>query len=464
MRRLTLAAILFLTALLAPRIATFAAAPAANDQIVVLISLDGFCGYYLDDPKAEIPTLRKLMADGARAASMKASNPTVTWTNHTTLVTGVYPAKHGVVGNNFYDRAAGKRMVLIGDPTFDKDQIVRVPTIYDAAKKAGLKTASVRWPATRNAKTLDWTMGDVLQIELLKKTATPSLKAEATEAGIWAEIDAAEKREKDGKYLPSDEMCTKLLNLILRKHRPNLAMLHFIDVDHEEHAYGPRSAEAYAAIKANDTHVGEVWKTLQDEYPGKATLIVVSDHGFSPNKRQLLPNVVLKKAKLIKEKEDDAEKPLLRLVMQGGCAMIYILDDARRDETVAKIKEAFKGIDGVSKVVGPDELPKYGVASAKDDPHAPDVILFTDVGWFVGDTAAGDLPFMDKPERKGSHGHDASFPELHAMFVAWGAGIKHGAKVGEIENTAVTPTIAKLLGLSMQNLDGKPVDEVLEKP
>jgi predicted AlkP superfamily pyrophosphatase or phosphodiesterase len=134
---------------------------ALSDRIVVMISVDGLAGFYLDDPKAEMPTIRKLAAEGARAEMMRASTPTVTWPNHTTLVTGVTPAKHGVVGNNYFDRVAGTNVVLIADPVFDKDQIVKVPTLYDLAKARGLKTAAIRWPATRNARTLDWTIPDM---------------------------------------------------------------------------------------------------------------------------------------------------------------------------------------------------------------------------------------------------------------------------------------------------------------
>src|SRR3954452_9484523 len=75
----------------------------ASDRVVVMISVDGLAHYYFSDPKAEMPTLRKLPAEGARAKMMKASLPTVTWTNHTTLVTGVQPGKHGVIGNNYLD-------------------------------------------------------------------------------------------------------------------------------------------------------------------------------------------------------------------------------------------------------------------------------------------------------------------------------------------------------------------------
>ena len=138
------------------------AADGPSDRIVVMISVDGLAHYYLDDPKAEMTTIRRLATEGARAAMMKASVPTVTYcSNHTTLVTGVEPARHGVVGNNYFDRATGKIVTLLTDPVYDKDQIVKAPTIYDLAKAAGLRTAAVIWPASRNAKTLDWTVPDV---------------------------------------------------------------------------------------------------------------------------------------------------------------------------------------------------------------------------------------------------------------------------------------------------------------
>src|ERR1051325_1252106 len=107
-----------------------------SERVVVMISVDGLAADYMDDPKAEMPAIRALAAEGARASSMKAVTPTVTWPNHTTLVTGVMPARHGVVGNNYLDRKTGKHVVLISDPVYDKDQIVKAPTIYDLAKAA----------------------------------------------------------------------------------------------------------------------------------------------------------------------------------------------------------------------------------------------------------------------------------------------------------------------------------------
>jgi len=423
------------------------AATSDPDRLVVMISVDGLAGFYFDDPKAEMPTIRALAAEGARASSMKASTPTVTWPNHTTLVTGMNPARHGVVGNNYFDRATRKKVTLISDPVYDKEQIVKTPTLYDLAKGAGMKTAGIRWPASRNAKTLDWTIPDVATRELLIKCSTPVLLTEAKKAGI--PVFDADK--------PTDEQSTRLFNLILREHRPNLALLHLINVDHIEHESGPKSSEAYAAIKEADELVRQVWDELKKDFPGKATLFIVSDHGFSPIKRVLLPNVILRKAGLVKtegKKETASPSSAVQVVPQGGAALLYVMDEARRPEIVAQIKKAFTGVEGVAQVVGPEQLKDYGVADPKDDPHAPDVILFGEMGCTFGDTAAGELPFNEKPERKGSHGHDPALPDLHATFVAWGAGIKQGARLDEISNTSVAPTIAKLMGLTLANPDG----------
>lgn len=440
------------------RLCSIAAASDAG-RIVVMISVDGLAGYYLDDSKAEMPTIRTLAAQGARASMMKASTPTVTWPNHTTLVTGATPAKHGVLGNNYFDRVSRKKVTLISDPVYDKDEIVKVPTIYDLVNAAGMKTAGIRWPATRNAKTLDWAIPDVINTNLLRKYTTPALLAECEKAGI--DIFADDKTETGSGSpppKPTDENCVRVLNFILHEHHPSLALLHVIDVDHTEHLKGPRSPEAYAAVKAADEQVKEVWEELKREYPGKATLLVVSDHGFSPIKRMILPNVILRKAGLVAEKGTTGS---VQIVTQGGSAFVYILDEAHRAEIVEKIKKALTGLEGITRMVEPKDFKEYGVANPKDDPHAPDLMLFAEEGCNFGDTAAGELPFNDKPERKGSHGHDPNLPDLHATFVAWGAGIKRGARLGEISNVDVAPTIAKLLRLSIPNAQGKPLREIL---
>ncbi|MDB6027429.1 MAG: phnA [Verrucomicrobiales bacterium] len=431
-----------------------------SDSIVVLISVDGLAAYYFEDPKAEMPNIRALAKAGARASSMKAVTPTVTWPNHTTLVTGVMPARHGVVGNNFYDRKTKKNVTLIFDPVYDKEEIIKVPTIYDAAKASGMQTAAVNWPASRNAPTLDWTIPEVRIQETYFKYVKPSFLEECNKNGIslMEEIFPGNVRDTGAK---SDEAYTRVVNMVINKHRPQLALFHIGNVDHVEHEQGPKSKEAYAAIKVADAEVGAIWKELQRDFPGKATLLVVSDHGFSPIKSMILPNVVLRQAGLIEVDKKKITRESVHLVTQGGAAMLYVMDEKNRKSVIEKVQKAFHNVKGVAKVVGPDQLKDYGVAIPKDDPNAPDMILFAKLGYSFGDTAAGELPFNEKPERFGSHGHDPAIPELHATFVAWGAGIKAGAQLGEIENIDVAPTMAKLLKIPFPSADGKPLSAIL---
>lgn len=446
-------------------------AAAPSDRVVVMISLDGLAGYYMDDPKAEMPTLRLLAKEGARASGMKASTPTVTWPNHATLMTGCEPARHGVVGNNFLDRVTGKHVVLISDPVFDQAEIVKVPTIYDAAKRAGLSTCAIRWPATRNGQALDWTIPDINDWQLATKYITPGLLDEFTAADIDIEAAVKNKRRKgqkvaDGEDPPRDEVFANAFKLVLEKHKPQVSLLHLADIDHQEHAHGPKSPQAYEAIKTADGLVKEIRDQLQKQFPDRWTLVIVSDHGFSPIERVLYPNVLLRKAGLIEVKGPRVVSDNIRFVFQGGAAMVYLdaPDDAARDALAEKITRALDGADGYGKIIPPSQLSTVGVADPKVDPHAPDMILFAKMGHVFGDTAAGDLPFREKPERLGSHGHDATYPELHATFIASGAGIKAGVNLGEISNIDVAPTLAALLGIDLPNTDGKPLTAALAHP
>jgi predicted AlkP superfamily pyrophosphatase or phosphodiesterase len=435
----------------------FAVEPVA-DRVVVLMSVDGLANFYLEDPAVEMPTIRKLAAEGASAAGMRASDPTVTWPNHTTLVTGVPPARHGVVGNNFLDHTNGKKITVIWDPDLDKDEVVKVPTIYDVAKAAGLKTAAVHWPATRNAHSLDWVVPDVSKAGLLTKYSTPAVLKEAKAAGIDLVNDTDGKPRARTESSAEDQRFTDVFKLILREHKPNLALLHVLAVDNTEHIEGPRSPKAYEAIKAADDQVRQVWETLQQNVPGKSTLVIVSDHGFSLNKTRIAMNPILQQAGLLTTVGDRITGGDVQSVIQGGSVLLYITDDGNRDAIEQRVRKAFGNVEGIEKIVSSNEFSDYGIGDPKHDPRAPDMVLFAKLGYFFGDTAAGS-----KKEIKGSHGYDSHLPEMRAVFVACGAGIRPGVKLGVINNTSVAPTIAKLLDLEMPNVEGKPLVDALSK-
>jgi predicted AlkP superfamily pyrophosphatase or phosphodiesterase len=383
--------------------------------------------------------------------------PTVTWPNHTTLVTGVTPALHGVVGNNFFDRKGNKIVTLIQDPVFDKEEIVKVPTIYDVAKQAGLQTAAVHWPATRNAKNLDWQVPATRSMENQRQFTTPSLLKECEQNGIPI-VDPAVKERKPSEF--TDALSAQIFDLILKNHRPQLALLHIGNTDHAQHEHGPRSPQAYAAIKTLDEELGKVWRELQTDFPGRATFFVVSDHGFSRIDRYIPMQSVLKKLHLDAPK--NGTKPV-ELLTQGGSLFVYILDQSRRTEIEKALAGAYARQKGVTRVLTRAQFKANGLATPEEDPHAPDMVVLGGNGSYFGDTSAGQIPKSEKPEVRGSHGQDPLLPDLHAMFVGWGVGIKPGTKIGEIKNVDVAPTIARVMQLDLPNAEGKPLTNILSE-
>ena len=131
------------------------AATAAPRPRVVVISLDAFGAGSLKDPELPAPTLHALMRQGAHAVSMQPINPTITWPNHTSMVTGVDASRHHVLVNGLIvnQRQATPPRIDMKAP---KSELVAVPTVYDAAHAAGLTTAEVDWVAIMDAPTIDW--------------------------------------------------------------------------------------------------------------------------------------------------------------------------------------------------------------------------------------------------------------------------------------------------------------------
>src|SRR5438309_11788163 len=113
-----------------------------SERFVIVISLDGFSADSFNDTKLPVPALRSLAKTGAVARNMRVVNPSVTWPNHTTLVTGVTPAVHSVLYNGLAVRGGSGEPVRV-EPWIDKNELVKAPTVYDLANAAGLTTAEV---------------------------------------------------------------------------------------------------------------------------------------------------------------------------------------------------------------------------------------------------------------------------------------------------------------------------------
>ncbi|HEX4129487.1 MAG TPA: ectonucleotide pyrophosphatase/phosphodiesterase [Pirellulales bacterium] len=441
-------------ALVIVAVAQAQAAP-QTDRCVVLVSIDGLAGFYLDDPRAEMPTLRRLAREGARASGMLCSFPTVTWPNHTTLVTGVTPAKHGVIGNNFFDRKAGRPVALILDPEYGKEQIVRAPTIYDVAHRAGLKTAGIIWPMTRGASTIDFNAPDMVTFEEWQQYGTRSWIDELAADGI--PVDRASKWFKEpGGGVMRDWMYTRMFRQVLDKHQPNLLMIHIVEVDHVEHKYGPRTAEAYWSVSHADDRLRDLVEAVEaSPWRGKTTFFVCSDHGFFTIRREIRPNVLLKQMKLV---ELDGSKITSRkawCVAQGGGCAVYVLDEAHKPELVAKLKEALAQVEGVEKVLLSEQFDTIGQPTLAVDPHAADLWVTASENYSFGDTSTGDDVVTARESIGGTHGYLPEHDDLLGTCVLWGPTITPGTRLGKIANLDIAPTMAKVLGVELPNVEGK---------
>jgi predicted AlkP superfamily pyrophosphatase or phosphodiesterase len=428
---------------------------------VVLVSVDGLAASYLDDPRAEMPTLRRLAKAGAASKGMITSFPSVTWPSHTSLITGVQPARHGVIGNSVWSRKLDRALTYIGDPELTKAEAIRVPTLYDVAHKAGLKCGSVIWPCCNAADSLQWVIPDAGRADLHAKYTTPGFVEELGKAGIDISKLGEWGWNKD-KSFDRDVLYTRVTQYLLEKQKANLVLVHLVTPDGVEHAYGPHTPEAYKAVNESDQRISEIWKTLQEPpFAGRSTLVVVSDHGFAPYEKFIRPNVVLKEMGLTAT--DDKEKVVSRkawCVAQGGSAFIYALDGAKKSETIAKLKDRLGQLEGVAAVVGPDGFAKLGFPRPETNGESPDLVLMTNPGYSFAEQLTGDA-VASAGGLKGSHGHDPAPAYMHATFVAAGTGIKSGVQLDKINNVDVAPTIARLLGLAMKDTDGRVLTEIL---
>ncbi len=228
-----------------------------QDRCVIMVTIDGLANFHIDDPKSDVPVMRKLAAEGARAeGGMIAAFPTVTWPTHTTLATGATPARHGVVGNSYFDRATGKTVPLILDRIFNKDQTVQTPTIYDAAHQAGLKTAAVCWPASREAASLDWTVPDMFEADAWPKYGTRAWLDELRPGGVAG--GQAECLVLDARQRRAGLALHAMVRQVLRKHSPNLVLLHLVEPDTSSTHWG-RDPTRPTGLPATPTIGYAIW-------------------------------------------------------------------------------------------------------------------------------------------------------------------------------------------------------------
>ena len=428
-----------------------AATKTDKHRTVVVISLDGFPAYALDNPKLPIPTLRKLAREGAIATSMRPVNPTVTWPNHTAIVTGVEPEEHQVLYNGLLLRSEGGAKPLI-EPWRDKEQMVHAQTIYDAAYEAGLTTAQVDWVAIYRAKTITWQFPELpdpegqIERELISAgTVTPEqLRTFEASTQAW-----------------QDEIWTAAAEDILEKHQPNLLLFHLLTLDDTNHEYSPMTNASLTAMAFLDAKVKQIVDVLKRTgFLNNATLIIVSDHGFRSYKNRIEANVLLREKGLLSGDGDKSTGDAW-VLPEGGTAMVYVTDPARRTELVPKLRAIFTGVEGVEGVYGAEAFGKLGLPTPMQSDQAPDLMLAAKPDYMFGNKSEGAS--ITREAGGGTHGYLNTDPQMQAIFIAWGSGIPRGIQLGNISNVDVAPTVAALLGIKMSAVKGHAIEQIVKR-
>jgi len=416
----------------------------AQERHVLVISVDGLGASLYDRlaPKIHISNLPRLRREGSYAEGVLGVYPTVTYPSHTTIVTGRMPAAHGIY-SNLSSRQPGKNLA----DWFWFTRAIQVPALWDEARAHHLTTGAVFWPVTAGAP-IDWDVPEIwdpqkpLQVDpaYVAKYATPGLMFEAL-----LEIGPPQP----GQEL--DVTRSRLATFILKKHKPNLLLVHLCDLDEQEHASGPDSPQTAAALEKIDGHIGEL--LAADQAAGLAAstdVFVVSDHGFLPVAAEIKPNVLLVKAGLLSANESGiVTGGRIATVADGGSFFIYWPES---QDLRSSVDEALKPLrdQGVLWAV----LDRAALRDLAAEPAAQ-MALEAPAGYAFSSSAAGDFLSRGR-STTGTHGYLPYRRELEASFIARGPDIKAGVDLHTIRMTEIAPTILKAMGIDDPKFGDRP--------
>ena len=377
--------------------ASVAAAPAPAASPLILISIDGFRWDYLN--RGVTPNLSALAAGGVRAERMLPSFPSVTFPNHYTLVTGLYPDHHGIVNNRFEDAHLPGvfRMTTKEEAWWDEGT-----PIWVSAERQGVRTATEFWPGSEVA-------------------------IHGVRPGQWEPFNQAKT---------SNERVDTLLGWLNAPPatRPQFLTLYFDIVDSAGHHYGPDSPEVNAAAATVDSAIGRLIAGLKARGLD-ANLIIVADHGMAATSEQRRVIVL----------DDDTDLAVAHVVFDDAVSGIDFPKTPAGEAAEARLLAPHDHMTCWKKADVPERF-HYGT-----NPRVPDVVCAAQVGWLI--ETREDLEKHRAP-LLGEHGYDNAAPEMGALFIANGPAFAKGEVVKPFPNVDVYPLMTHVLGIKGEPSDG----------
>lgn len=409
---------------------------------VVLISLDGLRPEFYLDPSWPAPMLQQMSREGAHARAVRSVFPSVTYPAHTTMITGAQPVEHGISYNSPFepDGATGR--------WYWEEKHILVPTLWDAARTAGLTTASIFWPVSVGAP-VDWNVPEIWPLDWEAAEFTDPMRRLATPPGLVEELE----REATGRLsslnfsfgqMNLDDKSSQMAAYLLATSKPNLLTLHLLAVDgvqHDEGRDGPRLPRALSTLDRAIARLVEA--ADQAGILDRTTFLVVGDHGFIDLHTEVAPNVWLIEAGLRSAAPD---RGAWRATVDNTSAAGFVfLADPDDSTTLAQVRDVLEQqpaeVRALFRVLEREDLDRLQ--------GAPDAALgLTPVpGVYISSRA--ESPAV-RPRDGASHGYLPDLPEIYTGFVAWGAGIEPGASIVMMGLEQVAPLVCELLGLELE--------------
>ena len=423
---------------------------------VLMISIDGLRPDSVTQAEAhglKVPNLRRFLAEGTYASGVMGVVPTITYPSHTTLVTGVVPAVHGISSNTTFDPLFQNQ---VGWFWYAEQE--HAETLWQAAHARKIVTASLNWPVTVDAPGIDYNLPEYW------RASTPDdlllLHALARPLGLQQQLEAELGLYVDGNMttMEADATRTKYAVALLREHKPGFFTVHLSSLDEEEHLTAPFSAESNKTLEALDGMIGRLRDAAVAADPA-AVVAVVSDHGFARTDYRVNLYTELLKAGLITQGKAGAfgaptfSSWKATLWPAGGCAAVMLHDsqDAESRDKIMKLLTdlAAEPANGIDRIVSGDELHRLG-----GFPQAIALVALRPP-YQLGYAFTG--PLVTPAPSTGMHGYLPSNPEMRSSFFVMGRGIAAGRNLGLIDMVQIAPALGSLMGVALKGASEKPL-------
>ncbi|CAI8718847.1 ectonucleotide pyrophosphatase/phosphodiesterase [Chryseobacterium sp. IT-36CA2] len=377
---------------------------AQSKPYVIMISTDGFRYDYAQKYNAE--NLLKLANGGVKAEAMIPSYPSITFPNHWSLITGLYPSHHGLIDNFFYDYKRKENYAMSNKKNAEDGSWYGGTPLWGLAEKQGMVSASLMWVGS------------------------------ASDAGGMRPTYYYPYHEK---FTPSEKV-EKVVNWLKlpEDKRPHFISLYFPEVDGSGHHFGPDTKETETAVHLVDQAIGDLVQKVNDLGLKNVNFVFVSDHGMikvDGGAPLEIPAILFDKNRF----DFYNSQTLLRVYVKNS------------DEVKAVYKELKVKKTDDYEVYLDKRLPKYLHFATRDD-------QYNRIGQILLIPKAPKI-FLEKGKKSsvGKHGYNPKLvPEMKATFFAWGPEFKNNLVIPEFANINVYPLVAEVLGLKIdQPIDGK---------